>query len=58
MPNMPNIDVEADYFLPIISDCTSTDGKKSIPPFTYSELLLLLLIVTINRRKRITEGTW
>jgi len=40
---MPNINVQAGYFLPIISDCTLIACKKSIRPSTYTELLLLLV---------------
>ena len=32
-------------FLPIISDCTLIASKKSIRPFTYTERLLLLVIL-------------
>jgi len=40
---MPNVNVQADYFLPIISDCTLIPAK--IQPFTYTERLLLLVIL-------------
>ena len=41
----PNISVQGDYFLPIISEYTLIASKKSIQPCTYSELLLLLVIL-------------
>jgi len=41
---MLNAIVHADYFLPIISDCTLIASKKLIQPFTYTERLLLLVV--------------
>jgi len=43
MPNA-NVGLQAYYCLPIISDCTLIASKKSIRPFTYTKLLLLLVI--------------
>jgi len=45
---VPNINVQTDYFWLIMSVCTLIASKQSIPPFTYTELLLLLVIFIQN----------
>jgi len=49
---MPNVKYlcTSRLFLPVISDCKLIASKKSIRPFTYTEILLLLAtLVQINR---------
>jgi len=50
---MPNAKYECTsrLFLPIILDCTLIASKKSIWPFTYTELLLLLVILVQTYRR-------
>jgi len=45
---LQNLNVQADYFLPIISDCTLIASKKSkrpLKPFAHTDILLLLVIL-------------
>jgi len=49
-PIMPNINLQADYFLLIISECTLIASKKSIRSLTYTESLVLLVILVQTYR--------